>query len=106
MTTIFAIILIMFLPFTRKALELKDVPMKGMLQFPSMCSAYKFIEKHLTQGGEKLTLVLITHTEDAIEIWTGIKKETWTVISRSAKLSIGCVLAVGTGVFHGINKGI
>jgi|TARA_R110002167_G_scaffold55830_2_gene158541 hypothetical protein len=106
MIKLFAFLILITLPLKSEALNLRNSPMKGMLQFKSMCLDYDFIEKSLKKGKETRTLVLATHTGDVIEIWTSIKKETWTVISRSAKLNLGCVLAVGTGVFYETNNGI
>lgn len=94
-----SVLLVLMCPSASKAMDLKDVPLKGLLQFKSLCLAYSFIEQHLTAGGERKVLSLLTHQEDVIEIWTHKKEETWSVISRSAKLNMGCVLAVGTGVY-------
>ena len=106
MIKLLVFLILITLPFESEALNLKNAPMKGMLQFKSMCLDYSFIEKSLKKGKEIRILTLVTHTEDIIEVWTNIKKETWTVISRSAKLNLGCVLAVGTGVYYGVNNGI
>ena len=103
MKKLFTALLFSIVPFSATALELRNIPVTGSLEFKAMCLQYPYIEKSLTDGGENRILTLSRENE-LVEIWIDHETETWSVILRASKLNVGCILGVGTGIFPTLGK--
>ena len=91
---------LLLVTFSVHATQLDTSPMRGILKLKALCLNYTYVEKNLAKEGEKKTLTLLAKNKDLIEIWVNHEADSWTIISRSAKLKTGCVLIVGHGIFQ------
>ena len=99
MFRILLLISMLFLPSCAVAKVKEIPPFNGFLESKAVCLDYRYIEKTLTFNKETLRLSLLQNETEMIEIWTSHPNETWTIVLRSLKKGVGCIMGTGAGLF-------